>query len=104
MVKGKGNGGKTGLGGNGGQGWPAVAAITEYRFRELVNLPHSQSPVEPKNFLIDSGSEISMCRYYDVFSFVEPCDLKSCTHVGSTTLNINSVGIVRFCLGTMWIT
>ena len=31
---------------------------------------------------------------------VEPCSLKSCTPVGSTPLNIHSVGVVRFCLGS----
>ena len=32
--------------------------------------------------------------------FVDPCDLKSCTPVGGTPLNIHGVGVVRFCLGS----
>ena len=52
---GPGNGGQAGEGGRGGQGGPAVAAMTVQRYDELLSLPHSHSPVEPLNFLIDSG-------------------------------------------------
>ena len=41
-----------------------------------------------------------MCWNYDLFTFVKPCDLKSCTLVGSMPLNIHGVGVVRFCLGS----
>ena len=74
--------------------------MTVKRYDELLSLPHSHSPTEPLNFLIDSGSDISLCWNYDLFTFVEPCSLKSCTPVGSTPLNIHSVGVVRFCLGS----
>ena len=74
--------------------------MTVQRYDELLSLPHSHSPTEPLNFLIDSGSDISLCWNYDLFTFVEPCSLKSCTPVGSTPLNIHGVGVVRFCLGS----
>ena len=97
---GQGNGAQAGEGGRGGQGGPAAAAMTVERYDELLSLPHSHSPTEPLNFFIDSGSDISLCWNYDLFTFVEPCDLKSCTPVGSTPLNIHGVGVVRFCLGS----
>ena len=82
------------------KGGLAVATMIVERYDELLSLPHSHSPTEPLNFLIDSGSDISLCWNYDLFTFVEPCSLKSCTPVGSTPLNIHSVGVVRFCLGS----
>lgn len=72
---GRGNGGQAGQGGQGGRGgqWgPAMAAITEQRFSELMKLPHSHSPVVPMNFLNDGGSDISPCWNYDLCSSVEP--------------------------------
>ena len=95
-----GTGGQAGQGGRGGQGGAVVAAMTAEQYDELLQLPYSHSPVEPLNFLIDSGSDISLCCNYDLFTFVEPCDLKSCTPVGSTPLSIHGVGVVRFCLGS----
>ena len=68
--------------------------MTVERYDELLSLPHSHSPAEPLNFLIDSGSDSSLCLNYDLFTFVEPCDLKSCTLVGSTPLSIHGVGVV----------
>ena len=107
---GQGNGGQAGQGGRGGQGGAAVAAMTIQRYDELLELPHSNSPVQPLNFLIESGSDISLCWNYDLFTFVEPCSMKSCIPVGSTTLiihtyihtplSIDGVGVVRFCLGS----
>ena len=76
--------------------------MTVQRYDELLELPHSHSPVQPLNFLIDSGSDISLCWNYDLFTFVEPCSMKSyaCIPVGSTPLNVHVVGVVRFCLGS----
>ena len=74
--------------------------MTVQQYEELLSLPHSNSPTEPLNFLIDSGSDISLCWNYDLFTFVELCSLKSCTPVGSTPLNIHGVGVVRFGLGS----
>ena len=74
--------------------------MTIQRYDELLELPHSHSPVQPLNFLIDSGSDISMCWNYDLFTFVEPCSMKSCIPVGSTPLSIHGVGVVRLCLGS----
>jgi len=81
-------------------GGSAVAAMTAERYDELLNLPHSHSSVEPLNFSIDSGSKISLCWNYDIFSFVKPCDLESYTPLGSTPLKVNGVGVIRFCLGS----
>ena len=74
--------------------------MTAERYDKLLSLPHSHSPVEPLNFFIDSGSDISLCWNYDLFTFVEPCDLKSCTPMGSAPLSIHGVGVVRFFLGS----
>ena len=49
--------------------------------------------------MIDSGSDISLCRNYDLFTFVAPCDLKACKPVG-TPLKVNGVGVDHFCLGS----
>ena len=80
-------------------GGSAVAAMTAERYDELLNLPHSHSLVEPLNFSIDSGSNISLCWNYDIFSYVKPCDLESYTPLGSTPLKVNGVGVMRLCLG-----
>ena len=95
---GQGNRGQVGQGDGEGQGGAAVAAMTIQRYDELLKLPHTHSPVAPLNFFTDSGSDISLCWNYDLFTFVEPCDLKSCTPVGSTPLSIHGVGVVRFGL------
>ena len=97
---GQGNGGQAGQGGRGGQEEAVVAAMTTERYDELLQLPHTHSPVEPLSFFIDSGSEISLCGNYDLFTFVEPCDSKACTPVGSTPLAVNGVDVIRFCLGS----
>ena len=74
--------------------------MTTERYDKLLQLPHSHSPVEQLDFFLDSGPDISLCWNYDLFTFVESCDFKSCTPVGSTPLSIHGVGIVRFCLGS----
>ena len=58
---GQGNGGQVGQGGRGGQKGAAVTAMTAERYDELLQLPLSHSHVEPLNFLIESGSDISLC-------------------------------------------
>ena len=74
--------------------------MTTERYDEPLQLPHTHSPVEPLNSLIDSGSDISLHWNYDLFTFVEPCDLKACTPVGSTPLKVSGVGVARFCFGS----
>ena len=74
--------------------------MTIQRYDELLKLPHTHSLVEPLKFFIDNGSDSSRCWNYDPFTFVQPCDLKSCTSVGSTPLSIHGVGVIRLCLGS----
>ena len=69
---GRANGGQVGQGGRGGQGGPAVAIMTIERYDEQLNLPHSRLLVEPLSFLMDIGSDISLCWDYDLLTFVKP--------------------------------
>ena len=101
---GQGNGGQAGQGVRGGQGGAAVLAMTAERYDEQLQVPHSHSPVEPLNFLIDTGFDISLCRNfrnYDLFTFVERCALKSCTPVRNMPLNIHGVGVILSALVRM---
>ena len=58
-------------------------AMSMKQFNELVNLPPAQSPFDPDNILIDSGSHISLVWNQDMFTSIRPCSLKQCTPVGS---------------------
>ena len=81
-----------------------VASIDMKTFNEMVNtLPSAQSPFDPDNILIDSGSDISLVWNQDMFTCMKPCDLKQCTPVGSTPLSVQAIGVMRFNLGFMWI-
>ena len=69
------------------------------QFSELVNLPLAQSPFDPDNIPIDSGSDISLVWNQDMFTCIQPCSLKQCTPVGSTPLSVQGIGAIRFNLG-----
>ena len=71
------------------------------QFSKLVNLPPAEeSPFDPDNILIDSGSDISLAWNQDMFTCIQPCSLQRCTPVGSTPLTIQGVGAIRFNLGS----
>ena len=60
--------------------WPpghrgvSVGAMTLPAFNEMVNtLPHADAPFPPRNFLIDSGSDISLSWNQDMFSVMTKC-------------------------------
>ena len=65
-------------------------------FRELVHLPPTQSPFDPDHLLIDSGSDISLVWNQDMFTCMEPYNLKQCTPVGSTPLSVQAISVIRF--------
>ena len=56
------------------------------RFNDMVNLPPAQSPFDPDNSLIDSGSDISLAWNQDMFTCIQPCSLRQCTPVGSVAI------------------
>ena len=70
------------------------------QFNDLVNLPPAQSPFDPDNILIDSGSDISLAWKQDMFTCTQPCSLRQCTPVGSTPLSVQGIGAIRFNLGS----
>ena len=57
---------------------------------------HMHAMLVPNN----SASNISLSWNLNFFSFVEPCDLKSCTPAVFMPLKVNGVGVIRFCLGS----
>ena len=67
-------------------------------FNEMVNLPPAQSPFDPDKILIDNGSDIRLVWNQDMFTCMKPCKLKQCTIVGSVTLSIQAIGVIRFNL------
>ena len=75
-------------------------AMSMEQFNELVNLPPDQSPFDPDNILIDSGSDISLAWNQGMFTCRQPCSLQRCTPVGSTPFTFQSVGAIRFNLGS----
>ena len=78
-----------------------VASIDMKTFRDMVNtLPSAESPFDPDNMLIDSGSDISLVWNQDMLTCMKPCSLKQCTLVGSTPLSVQAMGEIRFNLGS----
>ena len=74
-------------------------AMSMKQFNDLVNLPPAQSPFDPDNVLIDSGSDISLAWNQDMFACIRAGSLKQCTPVGSTPLSEQGIGAIRFTLG-----
>ena len=67
----------------------------------MVNtLPYAESPFDPDNILIDSGSDISLVWNQDMFTCMKPCALKQCTPVGSTPLSVQAIGVIWSNLGS----
>ena len=85
---------------NNGERGITFPAMDMKPFNEMVNLPPAQSPFDPDNILIDSGSDISLVWNQGMFTCVKPCKLKQCTPVGSTPLSIQAIGVIRFNSGS----
>ena len=75
-------------------------AMSMKQFNELVNLPPAQSPFDPDNIFIDSGSDISLVWNQDLFTCIQSCSLKQCTPAGNTPLSLQGIGAIRFNLGS----
>ena len=76
-----------------------VASISMKAFHEKVNsFSYADSPFNPDNIFIDSGSDIILVRRQDMFTCMKPCDLKQCTPMGSTPPSVQAIGVVWFDL------
>ena len=76
-------------------------AMSMKQFYELVNLPPAQSPFDPDNILIDSGSDISLVwNQVNVYLHTALQSSEQCTPVGSTPLSVQGIGAIRFNLGS----
>ena len=63
------------------------------------SLCRAESVFLPDKWLIDSGSVMSICYHYELFSYIEPSDIEQCTPLGSTPLPVQGKGIVKMCVG-----
>ena len=78
-----------------------VASIDMKMFRDMVNtLPSAESPFDPGNILIDSGSDSILVWNLDMFTCMKPCSLKQCKPVGSTPVSVQAIGVIRLILGS----
>ena len=84
-----------------GRGGPGVAAISVAGVQNMVDsLSGAESVFLPDKWLIDSGSDISICYNYDLFSCIGPADIEKCTPLGSTPLPVQGMGVVKICMGS----
>ena len=72
-----------------------VDALDQKRDR----LSGAESIFLPDKWLIDSGSDINMCYFYDLLSYIAPADIDKCTPLGSTPLPVLGKGNVKMCIG-----
>ena len=83
-----------------GRGGPAVAVISVAEVQNIVDsLSGAESVFLPDKWLVDSGSDISICYNYDMFSYIGPSDIQQCTPLGSTPLPVQGTGVVKMCVG-----
>ena len=75
-----------------------MAALTLQAFNDMVKSPSSDnSSFNPENFLIDSGSDISLCWNQHLFTCMKLCDLEQCTPGNSTPLSVQAkAGTYRY--------
>ena len=73
-----------------------MAALT--LFNDMVKSPSSDnSSFNPENFLIDSGSDNSLCWNQHLFTCMKLCDLEQCTSGNSTPLSVQAkAGTYRY--------
>ena len=62
------------------------------------SLSGAESVFLPDKWLIDNGSDISICYNYDLFPYIGPSDMEQCTPLGSTPLPVQGKGVVKMCV------
>ena len=96
-----GRGGRGRRGRGRGRGGPAIAAVSISDLQSMVDsLPGEKSTFHPRNWLIDSGADISVCFNYNQFCELGPSDVDQCVPVGSAQIDILGKGTIRVCAGT----